>query len=81
MPGTAADQGGVAGRPLHRYLCFPPGLRHCGHRHVLVGDWGAAGGLDTEEVRGRLGGEPVPPCGSGVAENAGRGRAHSHRPD
>ena len=42
---------------------------------------GAAGGLDTEEVRGRLGGEPVPPCGSGVAENAGRGRAHSHRPD
>ena len=81
VPGPAADQGGAAGRPVHRHLRGPPGLRHRGHGDVPAGDRRTAGGLDAEEVRGRPGGEPVPPRGPGVAENRGRGGACPHRPD
>ena len=80
VPGPAADQGGAAGRPVHRHLRGPPGLRHRRHGDVPAGDRRAAGGLDAEEVRGRPGGEPVPPRGPGVAENRGRGGAGPHRP-
>ena len=80
MPGAAKNQGGTAGRPVHRHLRMPPGLWNRRHRHVPAGDRRVAGGLDAEEVRGRPGGEPVPPCGPGVAENRGRGGAGSHRP-
>lgn len=53
VPGTAENQSGTIGCPVHRHLCGPPRLRHSWYGDVPAGDWGTAGGLDAKEVRGR----------------------------